>query len=117
MKTYAKPALRDLPLAEEITVDLSKIKTLTVEIPDADFDQNSNARLILDEGSPVGAFTPLTEGEEGTPRKDVTVTIITNTELAAYLGKSVELRYEVTYESSVDIDRSEPQKLRITASR
>ncbi|MBC3386603.1 hypothetical protein HU715_024950 [Pseudomonas sp. SWRI12] len=116
MKTYAKPALRDLPLAEEITVDLSERKTLTVEIPDADFDPYSNARLILDEGSPVGAFTPLTEGEEGTPRKDVTVTI-TNFELADYIDKLVELRYEVTYESSGDIDRSEPQKLRIEASR
>ncbi|MBD9463997.1 hypothetical protein [Pseudomonas sp. Pdm06] len=116
-KTYAKPMLKDFPATVEVTISLAKTKTLTVKIPDAAFDPYSNARLTLGVGStpptPVGAFTPLTDGEEGTPRKDVTMTL-TNTDLAAYVGQLVELRYEVSYESW-DPDTSEPQMLRISA--
>jgi hypothetical protein len=118
MTTYAKPALKDFPAAEEVTISLSKTKTLTVKIPDAAFEKYSNAQLTLGVGSTpptrVGAFTPLTEGEDGTPLKGVTVTV-TNAELKAYLGKLVELRYEVTYEGGDNIDKSESQKLRIKA--
>ncbi|KQW18836.1 MULTISPECIES: hypothetical protein [Pseudomonas] len=116
-KSYAKPTLKDFPVTGEVTISLSKVKTLTVKIPDAAFDPYSNARLTLGVGStsptPVGAFTPLTEGEEGTPCKDVTMTL-TNADLTAYLDKLVELRYEVSYESW-DPDMSEPQLLRIKA--
>ncbi|EPJ97192.1 hypothetical protein [Pseudomonas sp. CFII68] len=117
MTTYAKPTLKDFPTAGEITISLSKTTALIVKIPDTAFAPYSNAQLTLGVGStpptPAGAFTPLTEGEEGTPRKDVTVTV-TNAELTAYLGKLVELRYEVSYESW-DPDTSEPQMLRVNA--
>ena len=116
-KTYAKPTLKDFPATGEVTISLSKTETLTVEIPDADFAPYSNARLTLGESStpptPVGAFTSLTEGEEGTPCNDVTMTL-TNANLTTYIGKLVELRYEVSYESR-DPDTSEPQMLRIKA--
>ena len=117
-KTYAKPTLKDFPATGEVTVSLSKTKTLTVKIPDADFDRYSNAQLTLGVGSmpptSVGAFRSLTEGEEGTPRKGVTVTL-TDADLTAYVGQLVELRYEVSYESGRDSDISEPQMLRISA--
>ena len=117
-KTYAKPTLKDFPTTGEVTVSLSKTKTLTVKIPDADFDPYSNAQLTLGVGSTpptsVGAFTSLTDGEEGAPRKSVTVTL-TDADLTAYVGQLVELRYEVSYESGWDNDKSEPQMLRISA--
>ncbi|WP_367862663.1 hypothetical protein [Pseudomonas brassicacearum] len=116
-KSYAKPTLKGFPATGEVTINLSQVETLTVKIPDADFDPYSNARLTLGVGStsptPVGAFTPLTEGEEGTPRKDVTVTL-TSADLIAFSGQLVELRYEVSYESW-DPDTSEPQMLRVKA--
>jgi hypothetical protein len=115
-KTYAKPTLKDFPATGEVTIRLSQTKTLTVQIPDAAFERYSNARLTLGVGStpptPVGTFTPLTEGEEGTPRKGVTATV-TNADLKTFSGKLVELRYEVSYESKTDIDKSAPQLLRI----
>lgn len=112
-KTYAKPALKDFPATGETTISLSDVKTLTVKIPDADFDPNSSAQLTL--GSKrVGAFAALTEGEEATPRKDVTLTV-TNADLIAFKGKLVELRYEVSYEAGWDNDKSEPQMLRVEA--
>ncbi|WP_260961146.1 hypothetical protein [Pseudomonas citri] len=118
MTTYAKPMLKDFPATGEVTISLSKTKTLIVKIPDAAFKPYSNAHLTLGAGSTpptsVGAFTPLTEGEEGTPRKDVTVTL-TTTDLVAFSGQLVELRYEVSYESGWDPDVSEPQMLRIKA--
>ncbi|MCL6703860.1 hypothetical protein [Pseudomonas sp. T1.Ur] len=118
MTTYAKPTLKDFPATGEVTISLSKIKTVTVKIPDAAFEPYSNAQLTLGVSSTssttVGAFTPLTEGEEGTPRKDVTVTL-TGADLAAFKGKSVELRYEVSYESGWDNDKSDPLMLRIEA--
>ncbi|MCP1454221.1 MULTISPECIES: hypothetical protein [Pseudomonas] len=117
MTMFAKPTLKDFPTTGEVTISLSRTTTLTVKIPDAAFAPYSNAQLTLGLGStpptPAGAFTPLTEGEEGTPRKDVTVTV-TSAELTAYLGKLVELRYEVSYESW-DPDTSEPQMLRVNA--
>jgi len=116
-KSYSKPTLKGFPTTEEITIDLLQVEKLTVEIPDADFDPYSNARLTLGGGStsptPVGAFTPLTEGEEGTPCKDVTMTL-TNADLKTYIGTLVELRYEVSYESW-EPDTSEPQMLRVKA--
>lgn len=115
MTTYAKPTLKDFPTTGEITISLSKTTTFIVKIPDAAFEPYSNAQLTVGVGSTsptrVGAFTSLTEGEEGTPRKDVTVTV-TNAELKAFSGKLVELRYVVSYESW-DPDTSEPQMLRI----
>ncbi|MGX9569056.1 hypothetical protein [Pseudomonas viciae] len=112
-KTYAKPTLKDFPATAEVTISLSDVKTLTVKIPDADFDPNSSAQLTL--GSKrVGAFAALTEGEEATPRKEVTLTV-TNADLIAFEGKLVELRYEVSYEAGWDNDKSEPQMLRINA--
>ncbi|WP_259696009.1 hypothetical protein [Pseudomonas brassicacearum] len=118
VKTYAKPTLKDFPATGEVTVSLSKTKTLTVKIPDTAFHQYSNAQLTLGVGSmpptPVGAFTSLTDGEEGTPRKGVTVTL-TNADLTAYVGQLVELCYAVSYESGRDSDISEPQMLRISA--
>ena len=124
-KTYAKPTLKGFQPSEEVAISLSNTETLTVEIPDAYFAPYSNARLTLGEGStrptPVGVFTPLTEGEEGTPLKDVTMPL-TNADLTDYIGKDltdyidklVELRYEVSYESG-DPDTSEPLMLRISA--
>lgn len=116
-KTYAKPTLQGFQPTEEVAISLSKTETLTVEIPDAAFEPYSNARLTLGVGSapptPAGVFTPLTEGEEGTPRKDVTMEL-TNTDLTAYIDKLIELRYEVSYESK-NPDTSEPQMLRISA--
>ncbi|MDO7899613.1 hypothetical protein [Pseudomonas citrulli] len=120
MTTYAKPTLKDFsanPTSGEVTISLSKTKTLTVKIPNADFEPNSSAQLTLGVGSTpsarVGTFAPLTEFEEATPRKDVTLTL-TSADLKAFSGKVVELRYEVSYESW-DPDLSEPQMLRIVA--
>jgi hypothetical protein len=113
MTTYAKPTLQDFPANEEVTISLSKIETLTIEIPNADFEPNSSARLTLD-SKHVGTFAALTEGEESTPRKDVTLTL-TNADLMAFEGKLVELRYEVSYEAGWDNDQSEPQMLRVEA--
>ena len=118
MTTYAKPMLKDFPATGEAAISLSKTTTLTVKIPDTAFKPYSNAQLTLGVGSTpptqVGAFTRLTEGEEGTPRKDVTVTL-TNADLIAFSGQLVELRYQVSYESGWDPDTSEAQMLRIKA--
>ncbi|WP_457968248.1 hypothetical protein M1D68_21360 [Pseudomonas sp. R4-84] len=112
METYAKPTLEEFPDKDAVTINLSKTETLTVKIPDADFRKYSNATLTLTLTRPVGAFTPLT-GEEGTPRTNVKVDL-TRADLEAFEGESVELRYEVTYESGGD-DKSDPLMLRIKA--
>ncbi|MFW9267813.1 hypothetical protein ACLK1G_11480 [Pseudomonas sp. NR3] len=113
METYAKPTLEEFPDQDAVTINLSKTKTLTVNIPDAEFHKYSNAMLTLTLTRSVGAFTPLTDGEEGTLRMNVKVAL-TNADLEAFKGESVELRYEVTYESGGD-DKSDPLMLRIKA--
>ena len=113
METYAKPTLEEFPDKDAVTINLSETKTLTVNIPDAKFRKYSNAMLTLTLTRPVGAFTPLTDGEEGTPRTNVKVDL-TRADLEAFEGESVELRYEVTYESGGD-DKSDPLMLRIKA--
>jgi hypothetical protein len=37
MTTYAKPTLKGFPTTGEVQINLSRVETLTVKIPDADF--------------------------------------------------------------------------------
>lgn len=91
MTTYAKPTLKGFPTTGEVQINLSRVETLTVKIPDADFAQNSNAQLTLGVGSEppirVGTFASPAEGEETAPLKGVTLTL-TNVDLNAFNEKN-----------------------------
>ncbi|XXE18175.1 hypothetical protein J3P85_04075 [Pseudomonas sp. Z1-12] len=126
MTTFKKPVLVGVPDsdAEKVTVSLSKMKTLTVQIPNAENSPESTVHLTVSIPKQVGAEqsmlvekTPETHPNNfETPelRKDVTLTFSSD-ELKQFKGKSVELRYTFDYTNGWDPETSAPQILEIKA--
>lgn len=132
MSTLEKPTVKDFPVdpaTGEVTINLSKTETLTVQIPGAPSSPDSSVQLTVTAPSKppksVGPYesmlvkkTPETHPdnfEEPELRKGVTLTLRSD-ELKAFSSEEgVELRYTFTYASGWNPDTSEPQMLRIKA--
>ena len=126
MTTYAKPTLKDFPATGEVTISLSKNKTLTVQIQGEPSSPESSVQLNVTApskgaktvGPPESMMvnkTPETHPDDfEVPelRKGVTLTLPSEA-LKEFAGQLVELRYTFTYVNGWDPDISEPQMLRI----